>query len=649
MSSPMVTGNYVAKLNEFAQKSGLVPRYEELESGGPDHDKRFTQRVVLDGKPYPSGAGKTKKEAKQNAAQKALRSLFSDEHQDSADSTENAAEASAPVEQKSINYICWLNEHGQKNRLNIKPVESTRPGPNNTIYCCFFIVGDKKYPEVCGKTKREAKELAAKLVYDDKCGSRTTEPADENCNYASGQQNGEFSQNVFGVCDGTRSLSVKSKDNSFKETNFIGIINSYCQKTNRHHTFMEVGRCGPSHNFKFFYKSVIDKKEYPVGEGKTVKQAKQNAAQLAWDALQEQSDWDSKVSVKSTASEDGASLAPSTTWDSNESSSHNMHTSASDSVVFADSSNPSRGQNAVTNERVENSTSNATNKSRFQSDYDSIEPLGKGGFGHVYRARHKLVGKFYAVKIVDGEEKALREVMALSELRHSNIVRYDDCWMEDSEYKDSSYSKSKPTSSSSLQYLYIRMELCDTKTLKKWIEEENDKPLQNPKRKDESLLFLQQIVSGVEYIHSKDLIHRDLKPANIMFGQDGEVKIGDFGLVTDGDENMERTIYTGTPFYMAPEQRTEKYDRKVDMFALGLIYFELLWKVSTFSEKAKIWDDVRSQKFPKEFSQTFPQESHIIKSLLCKKPQDRPEAAALKAELQNVLRYSGDKEIAMTV
>uniref|UniRef100_A0A3B4ZP13 DRBM domain-containing protein n=1 Tax=Stegastes partitus TaxID=144197 RepID=A0A3B4ZP13_9TELE len=150
----MVTGNYVAKLNEFAQKSGLVPRYEELESGGPDHDKRFTQRVVLDGKPYPSGAGKTKKEAKQNAAQKALRSLFSDEHQDSADSTENAAEASAPVEQKSINYICWLNEHGQKNRLNIKPL------------CCHH-----KYPEVCGKTKREAKELAAKLVYDDKCGN----------------------------------------------------------------------------------------------------------------------------------------------------------------------------------------------------------------------------------------------------------------------------------------------------------------------------------------------------------------------------------------------------------------------------------------------------------------------------------------------
>uniref|UniRef100_A0A3B4ZM59 Protein kinase domain-containing protein n=1 Tax=Stegastes partitus TaxID=144197 RepID=A0A3B4ZM59_9TELE len=42
-----------------------------------------------------------------------------------------------------------------------------------------------------------------------------------------------------------------------------------------------------------------------------------------------------------------------------------------------------------------------------KSDYDSIEPLGKGGFGHVYRARHKLVGKFYAVKIVDGEDYCL--------------------------------------------------------------------------------------------------------------------------------------------------------------------------------------------------------------------------------------------------
>uniref|UniRef100_A0A3Q1G9J6 non-specific serine/threonine protein kinase n=1 Tax=Acanthochromis polyacanthus TaxID=80966 RepID=A0A3Q1G9J6_9TELE len=692
MSFLMEAGNYVAKLNEFAQKSGLVVRYEELDSDGPDHDKRFTQRAILNGKPYPSGAGKTKKEAKQNAAQRALQCLFKDEHQDSVDSTENTSETSASVQQKSINYICWLNEYGQKNGLNVKAVQSTRPGPNNAIPCCSFIVGGKEYPEVCGKSKREAKEEAAKLVYDCIHGNRTTEPADENCNNNPGQQNEEFSQSVSDICDGTRQLSVKSLNNSFTETNFIGLVNSYCQKTNRPHTFMEAGRSGPSHNLKFFYKLVIDQKDYPVGEGKSVKEARQNAAQLAWGALQEQSDYDSKVSVTSEASDDGASSvssAPPTTQDSNESSSQNMHTSASDSIVFIDSSNPCRGQvsislsesgksaparfstptsqesvepsaqslktdtgdwvisadpstpskdqNAVTTKSVENGVNNATIQSRFMLDYDSKQRLGKGGFGRVYKARQILVDKWYAVKIVRGKQKALREVRALSDLRHSNIVRYYDCWMEDSDYTDNSYCDSQSNSSSSPQYLYIKMELCDSKTLKKWIKEENKKALQNPKRKEESLLIMQQIVSGVEYIHSKRLIHRDLKPDNIMFGQDDEVKIGDFGLVTvetDDENMMERTKDTGTRSYMAPEQRTDTYDRKVDMFALGLIFFELLWKLSTGFERAKIWDDLRSWKFPKEFVLTFLQENQIIKSLLCEKPQDRPEATALKAELE---------------
>uniref|UniRef100_A0AAQ5Y104 non-specific serine/threonine protein kinase n=1 Tax=Amphiprion ocellaris TaxID=80972 RepID=A0AAQ5Y104_AMPOC len=644
----METGNYVAKLNEFAQKCGLVLRYDELDSDGPDHDKRFTQRVVLNGKPYPSGAGKTKKEAKQNAAQKALQYLFKDEHQDSADSTENTSETSASVQEKSINYICWLNEYGQKNGLNIKPVQSTRPGPNNAIPCCSFIVGDKEYPEVCGKSKREAKEEAAKLVYDYIHGSRTTAPADENCNNTPSQKKEEFSQSVSDICDGTRELSVTSKDNSFTETNFIGLVNNYCQKTNHSHKFEEARkRSGPPHNPKFFYKSVIDDKEYPVGEGKSVKEAKQNAAQLAWDALQEQSDYDRTCSYVACFS---------ISRDSNESSSQNMHTSASDSIVFVDSSNPSRGQvsffinfkeicsrqgNSLPSEEYLRTATFSVwvcflqQVVRDASVNYMKRRLGKGGFGRVYKARQILVDKWYAVKIVRGKEKALREVRALSDLRHSNIVRYYDCWMEDSDYIDINYCDSQSNSSSSPQYLYIKMELCDSKTLKNWIKEENKKTLQNPKRKEESLLILQQIVSGVKYIHSKKLIHRDLKPANIMFGQDEEVKIGDFGLVTvetDDENMMERTKGTGTRSYMAPEQRTDMYDRKVDMFALGLIYFELLWKLSTGFER--IWDDLRSQKLPKEFLLTFLQENQIIKSLLCEKPQDRPEAAALKSELE---------------
>ncbi|XP_075932776.1 interferon-induced, double-stranded RNA-activated protein kinase-like [Anarhichas minor] len=285
-------------------------------------------------------------------------------------------------------------------------------------------------------------------------------------------------------------------------------------------------------------------------------------------------------------------------------------------------------------------------QSRFTSDFDPMECLGRGAFGRVYKARHKLLESLYAVKVVCCEEKSLREIRTLSELLHCNIIRYYTFWMEDSGYMGNSestnssaessagYGSSQTSSSLSAKYFYIQMELCDTRTLKDWIAEKNTESLQDYKRQEEGLSIAQQIVSGVEYIHSKKHIHRDLKPDNIFFGLDGEVKIGDFGLVTrdadDGDALMERSEQRGTKTYMAPEQRGKDYGRKVDIFALGLIYFEILWKLSTGHERGVVWDDARSQKLPEEFGLTFPQENQIIELMLHEKPEDRPEATKLK-------------------
>ncbi|MEQ2250162.1 hypothetical protein ILYODFUR_036966, partial [Ilyodon furcidens] len=181
---------------------------------------------------------------------------------------------------------------------------------------------------------------------------------------------------------------------------------------------------------------------------------------------------------------------------------------------------------------------------RFKLDFKILDDLGCGGFGRVYMVKEKLIDKDYAVKIVPGTEKALQEVMVLSDLQHENIVRYYNCWMEDS---NDFISRHK---------LFIKLELCGSATLRQWIDEMNEKELQHSQRGAESLPIAQQIVNGVEYIHSNNLIHRDLKPANIMFGKDGKVKIGDFGLVTiDKSENlMDRTEGPGTKTYMAPEQ-----------------------------------------------------------------------------------------------
>ncbi|XP_029306062.1 interferon-induced, double-stranded RNA-activated protein kinase-like, partial [Cottoperca gobio] len=120
--------------------------------------------------------------------------------------------------------------------------------------------------------------------------------ADESNNSTAAQQQEELDQLVSKTSNKTRNPSVSSQDNSYKEINFIGLVNHYCQKKTLCHTFVEVKRSGPAHIPQFFYKLVIDNKDYPVAEGKTAKEAKQNAAHLAWTALQEQTDWDSKCS-----------------------------------------------------------------------------------------------------------------------------------------------------------------------------------------------------------------------------------------------------------------------------------------------------------------------------------------------------------------
>ncbi|KAM9365133.1 interferon-induced, double-stranded RNA-activated protein kinase-like isoform 1-T2 [Pholidichthys leucotaenia] len=550
--------------------------------------------------------------------------------------------------QKNISdYVSWLYEHGLKMKLSINPIESI--SLSTFQKSCYFIVGDKPYPVAYGKNKKEAKEEAAKLVY----------------------------QNLGVTC------------NYQKPTNYVGIVHNYCQKTGRSFD-IKVKTCGPVHNPTFFCTLSINSKDYPEVEGNTQKEAKQKAAQQAWSDLQQQTDFDSKVSCRSTMSESSASAvfssptsamasiqpesknmtrsksesfpdtavpsdiqAPlrsttsvdSPSLDSLEASSRSMPMSTSDSVLFTDSSHPSKEQDSVKNKNVENRKSETSAGSRFSSEFDNIERLAKGGYGRVYKAREILTKKYYAVKIVQSKEKALREVNALEAISHPNIVRYFHCWEEDSEYEGEnttdSDSISQSRSNSSSKRLYIKMELCDGKTLKDWINEKNNETLQPSKRRAESLPIAQQIVSGVEYIHSQNLIHRDLKPANIMFGLDKKVKIGDFGLVTtesDNDEHhVERTGNAGTKSYMAPEQeRTKNYGSKVDIFSLGLIYFELLCKLSSRHEKSKIFQDIKRQIFSEEFLLNFPEEKTIITSMLSEMPEHRPEASKLKSQLEEL-------------
>uniref|UniRef100_A0A8C1YTU7 Protein kinase containing Z-DNA binding domains n=1 Tax=Cyprinus carpio TaxID=7962 RepID=A0A8C1YTU7_CYPCA len=264
--------------------------------------------------------------------------------------------------------------------------------------------------------------------------------------------------------------------------------------------------------------------------------------------------------------------------------------------------------------------------------FEMITELGDGGYGCVYKVKHKIDGKIYALKKVILTRKADSEVKALAQLEHPNIVRYITSWHGPDIWTS---NQQRNQMSNSRTYLFIQMEFCEGGTLTDWIQARNQ--MEKQRTTAEIHKIFDEIITGVEYIHAKKLIHRDLKPDNILFGADGKVKIGDFGLVaaqTDQKgEPLERSNI-GTRSYMSPEQKNKKnYDEKTDIFPLGLVWFEMIWEIYTASEREKLWPDLRNQRFPEGFSDVYSTECTFIKKMLSYSPEHRPHAKDMKENL----------------
>lgn len=184
-------------------------------------------------------------------------------------------------------------------------------------------------------------------------------------------------------------------------------------------------------------------------------------------------------------------------------------------------------------------------------------------------------------------------------------------------------------------YLYIQMQLCRKETLKDWL---STNTLSRDRNK--VLHIFQQIMEAVNYVHGCGMIHRDLKPSNIFFSLDGKVKVGDFGLVTAIDTGMEDTpdetdgpsghLHTGkvgTQLYMSPEQVTgQNYDHKVDIFSLGLIFFELFHPFSTQMERIMVMCQAKKQNFPPRYTKELPLECKFAKWLMSHEADLRPDS-----------------------
>ncbi len=205
--------------------------------------------------------------------------------------------------------------------------------------------------------------------------------------------------------------------------------------------------------------------------------------------------------------------------------------------------------------------------------YEVREMLGAGGMGVVYAAWDPGLGRKIALKLLPQRASSsearrtrmLREAQALAKLSHPNVVHVYEVGEQGSD-------------------VFLAMELVEGPSLREWLES-------TPRSTAEIERVFAQAGAGLVAAHRADLVHRDFKPSNVIVGDDGRVRVLDFGLAhgtgsgvgsTDGDSGSSEDArltdtgaVVGTPAYMAPEQfRGEHPDARVDQFAFCVALFE---------------------------------------------------------------------------
>ena len=257
-------------------------------------------------------------------------------------------------------------------------------------------------------------------------------------------------------------------------------------------------------------------------------------------------------------------------------------------------------------------------ESSYRYNYNEINKISEGSFGSVYKVLHNYDNTYYAIKkifiteeLLEDNYNFLKEIQIFSKLYHPNIVRYFTSFIsidEDSINDFNSDEENEIKIENTTSILFIQMELCD-KTLYDYINYET-------KQFNNSLKYFEELLQGIQYLHSLDIIHRDIKPSNIYL-LNNQVKIGDFGLSTIKKDNINKmSDDIGTNFYLAPEILTGEYDNKIDIYSSGIILIELLLETQTISEKYQIMKNILEQKsFNKH------KFNKIIKYMLCDKNQ----------------------------
>ncbi len=286
----------------------------------------------------------------------------------------------------------------------------------------------------------------------------------------------------------------------------------------------------------------------------------------------------------------------------------------------------------------------ATNTATNSLDYDpllgrkvgdryAIERLiGRGGVGMVYLATDMVEQRHVVVKVLaphwaqddDAVARFDREALRMARLDHPNVVKMFD-------------------HGHFMGRTYIVMEFIRGEPMRRYLSRRKRLPL------EEFIPLASQILLGAGYVHERGIMLRDIKPPNIMLCERGpksnHVKLLDFGLAKlieeDQEEEITKAHVIGTAAYMSPEQiRGDKIDVRVDVYALGVLFFLMLTgeqPIAGDNDAAVLVNHVHGK--PKPLVERLPRGHRIpailielIESCLAKDPSDRPDDASAMAE-----------------
>lgn len=262
--------------------------------------------------------------------------------------------------------------------------------------------------------------------------------------------------------------------------------------------------------------------------------------------------------------------------------------------------------------------------------YHIIEQLGEGGMATVYKGYDTLLERHVAIKVIrierggqpDFLKRFQREARALAHLDHPFILKVLD------------YGEQEGIP-------YLVMPFVPGGTLKQKLTQKI--PYQD------AAALLAPVARALEFAHKQGIIHRDVKPANILIDSSGSPLLSDFGIakMLDTQEATQLTgtgIGIGTPDYMAPEQWFGQASRATDIYALGVVFYEMVTGCRPFVADTpaavllKHMNDPLPR--PRSFAPELPDSvEQVIFKALAKKPEDRfSDMGALAAALEALSR-----------